>query len=590
MLDWPTFLQLPGSANRNFEVLCRNLIRLNYGAHGEFAALANQPGVEFHLKLRTDCPGLGKAGDWFGWQCRLFDLPPAKALGTTRRKKIERALRTTERDLPGLTDWVLWTRHPLTAGDQKWFRKLKTKLRLHLNTGDEVEGLLQGPAEMLRQTYFGELRITPAALADQRDVALARIKRKWLPDVHQMVAAEREIRRMLGEANAWQHALQLAQAVDDVQKQIDADPASGQGALASLKTPYMAFTGDMARLLREVYDALAAGDQERLAQKLASRPRSVPHSLEAYPRGLRGARLASGMSATNLLRDMQDALELLGDLETCNKRSLVAVVADAGGGKTHLSAELTAANPARPAGILLYGVDLHHGKTLDDLARNFSVAGRPIQSMASLLAALDAAAQRGRCRLPIVIDGLNEAEDPREWQPLLAALQAQLAKFPSVMVIVTLRRGARKVEERWPGHGPKQEPSHSFVNDALPADTFQLEIPDFGADTAEAIRKYLAYYKITPGEQELPELLSQPLTLRIFCEVTNPERKKEVGAEAIPGSQAALFEAFIAKAAQSIVRLVPSAHRYPETEVRDALDRMGLMMWQQKRRAVDETA
>jgi hypothetical protein len=588
MLDWSAFLQLPGSANRNFEVLGRNLIRLNFGSYGEFAALANQPGVEFHLKLHLACPALGAAGAWFGWQCRWFDLPPARALGKNRRNKIEKALRTTERDLPGLTDWVLWTRHPLTAGDQKWFRKLKTKLRLHLYTGEEVEGLLQGSAEMLRATFFGELRITPTVLADQRELALARIRKKWLPDVHQAVAAEREIRRMLGEAEAWRQALDLAKEVEQTHARIEAEPGTDAGALAALKPPFMAFTGDMARLLREVHAALAAGDRDRLAQKLASRPATVPYPLAAYPRGLRGARLACGMGATNTLDDMERALELMGEMETCNKRAFVAVIADAGGGKTHLSAELTSANPRRPAGILFHGGELHHGKTLDDLARSFSVAGRPVPSMVALLAALDAAAQRSGCRLPLVIDGLNEAEDPRDWRPLLAELQVQLGKFPSVMVVVTLRTGARRIETRWPGHTAHQPARQTFVNDALPEDTFQLEIPDFGSDTAQAIEKYLTYYKIRCGEAELPELLSQPLTLRIFCEVANPDRKREVGAEAIPGSLTALFDLFVAKVAQSIVRLVPLAHRYLETDVRDALDHMGLMMWQHKRRAVDE--
>ncbi|MFH1499952.1 MAG: hypothetical protein ABII82_19245, partial [Verrucomicrobiota bacterium] len=506
-----------------------------------------------------------------------------------RRDKIEKALRTTEKALPELTDWVLWTRYPLTAGDQKWFRKIKTKFRLHLNTAEDVEALLQGPAEGLRTAYFGELRITPAVLETQREVALARISKKWLHDVHQPVTAEREIRRMLGEADAWRQSLEIALQIENTHAEINAEQESGTGRLEALKPPFMAFTGGMARLLREVHAALASGDLELLSRKLGARPAKVPHALQAYPRGLRGARLSCGMAATNLLNDTEQALRVMDDLNTCFERTLVAVVADAGSGKTHLSAELTQANTARPAGVLFHGVNLHHGKTLDDLARSFSVANRPAPSMLALLAALDAAAQRSRCRLPLVIDGLNEAQDPRDWRPLLEELQVQLEKFPGVMVVVTLRTGARRVDVRWPGHAVDQPARQTFVNDALPEDTFQLEIPDFGADTPQAIEKYLAYYKIRRGEEELPELLSHPLTLRIFCDVTNGDRKKEVGAEAMPGSLAALFEQYVAKAAQSIARRVPIEHRYPEPDIRDALDRMGLIMWQQKRRSVGET-
>ena len=108
MINWSDFQKLPGSAESNFEFLCRALIRLHYGKHGQFAALANQPGVEFHLHLRENC-ALGAAGKWFGWQCRWYDLPSGTTLGNTRRKKIEDAVIKSAKALPGLTDWVLWT-------------------------------------------------------------------------------------------------------------------------------------------------------------------------------------------------------------------------------------------------------------------------------------------------------------------------------------------------------------------------------------------------------------------------------------------------------------------------------------------------
>ena len=42
------------------------------------------------------------------------------------------------------------------------------------------------------------------------------------------------------------------------------------------------------------------------------------------------------------------------------------------------------------------------------------------------MAAVDAAAQRQNTKLPIVIDGLNEAEDPRDWKDLLSSLAVTL--------------------------------------------------------------------------------------------------------------------------------------------------------------------
>ena len=114
-LNWDSFLKLPGAPENNFEQLCRILVHRSYGRFGTLRARAQQPGVEFHLKLDTACT-LGDSGRWYGWQCRWYGLASGRPLRSTRRKKIEEAITKTEQELPGLTDWVLWTKHKLT----KW--------------------------------------------------------------------------------------------------------------------------------------------------------------------------------------------------------------------------------------------------------------------------------------------------------------------------------------------------------------------------------------------------------------------------------------------------------------------------------------
>ena len=137
--------------------------------------------------------------------------------------------------------------------------------------------------------------------------------------------------------------------------------------------------------------------------------------------------------------------------------------------------------------------------------------------MEALIAAADWAGERAHRRLPVVIDGLNEAEDPRMWKVLLAALIPTLAQNPDVLVICMLRT--------------------AFADEALPEGTVRLEIPDFQRDTDEAVRKDLQYYRINAADAELPwGLLRRPLTLRLFCEVTNPRREHLVGIEAMPVS------------------------------------------------------
>lgn len=582
MVSWTEFEKLPRSPQHNFENLCRSLIRLHYGRYGQFAALANQPGVEFHLQLHANC-ALGAPGRWYGWQCRWYALPSGKALGKTRRKKIEDALAKTAKVLPDLTDWVLWTRHPLTKADQSWFYALKTKMQLHLRTSAEAETLLSGDAEILRRTYFGGLLFTPTELVQQHELSVARVRKRWLPEAHQTVEAERTLRRMLGEAASWDDIGIVARRLLAAIAVINKEPRALTGPLSSLTSAFTKAARILAEIMQDVHRLLGNGNLELLGERLDARSRTVGRNIAAAPRHMRGARLACGLDATNALADMRLGVRLLDEVDSFLGTRLVGVLADAGGGKTQLAAQLTAALPDRPAGVLLHGRDLHSGKTLDDAARSVVIQGNPVPSMEALLAALDAAGQRARRRLPLVIDGLNEAEDPRDWKAPLASLDTLLRRFANVLVVCTLRTGARRpAEHQWYPQAVEESSARTtFAEQALPDDVKRIEIPDFGGDTMDAIRKYFRYFRISPGDAELPfELLSHPLTLRIFCEVTNPDRRREVGIEAMPSSLTGLFERYLNRAIERIGELAPRHHRYYEHDIRGVLDVIGTALWE----------
>jgi hypothetical protein len=218
-VNWDGFQNLPGAPQTNFESICRAVMRIHYGRYGNLVARAAQPGVEFHLKLHASCL-LGEAGRWFGWQCRWYTLASGTPLGTARRRKIEDAIRTTEHVLPGMTDWVLWTRFALTKSDQDWFYGLKTQMHLHLWTAAEVEPYLGGEAAFLRDTYFGEWILTPEKLSAWREEAVAPVRQRWLPEVHQVIDAERRLREALGEADSWNSLNMVAQELKEGAKRV----------------------------------------------------------------------------------------------------------------------------------------------------------------------------------------------------------------------------------------------------------------------------------------------------------------------------------------------------------------------------------
>jgi len=438
-------------------MLCRALVRRHYAKYGTFRAAANQPGVEFHLRLRESC-ALGDKGRWYGWQCRWYQIASGTPIGSARKKKIVDAIKLTERLLPEMTDWVLWTRHPLTKGDQGWFDKIQSPMRLHQWTAIEAEDYLSGDAEILRSTYFDELVLAPGSLADLHKISVASIRERWMPEVHQTVDAERDLRRMLGEADTWGKVAEFAATLRQT-----ADAGENDSTLLTGTTQDRAHglvqTARMASdVLLQAYRAMAAGDLDALREQSFEEITVRIPSLAAVPSELRSRNHRAALSLTNALAEVRRATRLFHEYTQAPSVQMVAVLADAGSGKTQLAAQLTAESSSRPAGVLLHGRDLYAAQTLDDLARRITIQGRPVPTMDALIAALDSAAERAARRLPIVIDGLNEAEDIRKWKGLLASLEVRLANHPYILVVCTLRT--------------------EFADDILPAGFARLSIPD----------------------------------------------------------------------------------------------------------------
>lgn len=141
--------------------------------------------------------------------------------------------------------------------------------------------------------------------------------------------------------------------------------------------------------------------------------------------------------------------------------------------------------------------------------------GKPIESFEQLLAALDAAAKRYCCRLPVVIDGLNEAENPKDWKAPLASLEQTVKSYPNVLVICTLRTGEHKRKRSIGVNDSHANTRESFAVMALPMGIRRIESEGFGADTEEAIAKY---FLISTLMQMMPRFLWNSSNIHLLFE------------------------------------------------------------------------
>ncbi len=107
--------------------------------------------------------------------------------------------------------------------------------------------------------------------------------------------------------------------------------------------------------------------------------------------------------------------------------------------------------------------------------------------------------------------------------------------------------------------------------------------------TIDAIRRYFRYFRIDPVDAILPlYLLRHPLTLRIFCEVTNPKRERFVGLEAMPGSLTTLFERYLSQVASRVEELSSRDQRYYHADIKAALNKIGFALWESQTRSIEQ--
>ena len=560
-LNWEQFAQLPGAATDNWERLCRTIVLRNFGSLGSFRTVAMQPGIEFYLKLEFPSGVLGEPDRWWGWQCRWYDFPASRQIGATRRKQVEEAIRKTEKHVPEVTDWVLWTRWPLTPSDQAWFYKIESSMRLHLWTEQHVDSHLVGDATILRRTYFGDLALTPDRLRDLRDQSLAPVRERWNPAVHVEVDAEHRIRRVLGEVQCWPEVgeaegslttaiKELTVVVNQVEDELRGDIRLLMDDLGDLRTTFVTIARALAN--QELTQATAIEWNPRLT---AARGRQLA-------RNLRRARHPSSLAVQAALSRHYESVKLFATLRECLSTNFIAVIGAPGYGKTYLAAELTAARGDRPSGVYLEAWPLKRRGTINDLLAR--LRGLDAASFEDLLEAVESVGARTGVRIPIVIDGLNESEDPANWKGELEALLVLLTRFRHVVVVVTLRPSAEGI--------------------VLPSDCPRVELQGFASMTEEAICRYFAYYKIRAGGLRLPfERFRGPLFLRLFCEATNPDREVWIGPKDVPTSLIAVFARFRDAAVKRIANRPGSIRRYDQ-DIRKALDAIALSLWETNRR------
>ena len=239
------------------------------------------------------------------------------------------------------------------------------------------------------------------------------------------------------------------------------------------------------------------------------------------------------------MRRALDAFEtfLQSQASEAAERGALLLTGPAGQGKTHLfcDAAKRAADAGRPAIVLLAG-RMSGRRVWHEIADQLGLVE---EGSEVVLAAMEAAAQASNAPFLLLIDALNEAEDPKAWREELPALLVEVVQHPWISLGVSIRS--------------------TFVPISLPEDGLsrvaQVEHRGFERRELEATERFFDAFGL--DQPQIPFLtpeFTNPLFLKLYCESLQETglRAPSAGENHVSG----VFERYLAaKAARIAARL-----------------------------------
>ena len=257
---------------------------------------------------------------------------------------------------------------------------------------------------------------------------------------------------------------------------------------------------------------------------------SLPHSKQGKAKG-QAATSERRQALMRYLRRLLDALEEFEDLleSPATKAAgdgALLLTGDAGQGKTHLfcDAAQRALNAGQPAVVLLGG-QFSGRRIWSEIADRMGLeqVGSEV-----LIGAMQSAGEASNAPFLLLVDALNEAENPKVWQNELPALLAEVARNPWISIGLSVRSTYRPI--------------------VLPAEGLsgigETEHRGFAGREVEATERFFNAFDVDqPGVPMLEPEFRNPLFLKLYC-----EGLRELGRRAYPTGEAhvsAVFDRYL---------------------------------------------
>ncbi len=610
-IDWNKLDRLPGDNNKCFEEFCYHVAKHLFGDFGTMSYFYNTPGSEFYIEINKPVEYAGvryESGDVIGWQCKFWrgayddDNSP---LGSAHMNELVEGFNTSLKRQPNIKLWVVCT--PGAFVEDQWDKLVKQLVSKKVSSSFEswhkttFHGLYLKDISSyngLFQYYFGE-HIGKQQLDELTKDTLETLKNKFDLDLHTPTTFEESLLVIVDNKKAKELLLErIDSAVSRAEKDRKGDIFNVNGWLYPLLTETFkkAYTDDL--IIRYgLCDKLKAYLSD---EKILSKVDEIRQLIEDYS-GQRVDRvdllnseldtlyennkdkgtLDYAVSETvKRITDLEDIItpgrkkENVSILDVLNRMSVkdFSVFAEAGHGKTHFACSVASAmlKMGKPAilttGALFRTCGSCETKILELLQMPTG------SSILDVLDILDYLGELYQCRIPIIIDGLNEAApNEKRWIEELPPLRRKIREKKNLVLITTCREKEEYISVIY-GCKDFNETEHPIL---LPG----IE----GKNLLQAVSRYFSKYNIQPNNLSAHAYFTNPLLLKIFCETNKNRGSFDVN----DYSLATCMKDYSDKLITSIATINGKHDRLLHHKIESGLNRISWMVWERNNRSLD---
>lgn len=557
IINW-TLLKNHGDERLEFEHFCFHVASCMFEDYGKMEYFYNTPGSEFYIELKKPLTFGGKTynqGDVLGWQAKYWRGTKDDSnspLDADHKKELRKGFDVSMSYRPNLKLWIVCT--PGSFVQKEW-DKLIADLRT-INCSCDFTSwhreifedfYLKAPSLFngIFKYYFGEKFIELKQLCDISRITLEGLKRKYDVDLHTASDFENSLLSIVDDNIANNKIKDFISrlkkhADNDRKKPIFNTEGWGYSKLSDRFINYYQEDFKLRyQLIDKIYslynnrDNIVSKSGELLSlideyrnnrqsrvqiineefQKIYSNEHDEYGGLDNYLIELAGrARTLESF----LTKDEDFSKENLSSFLLLLTRKYFPVFAKPGYGKTHLTCSLADNILKRNKPVLfLPGCTFRNCYSFQScVLEKLELDGS--MSFSDMLDCLDFLAKVHHCKLPIIIDGLNEtAPNEERWKEELPALKVLLNKHSHLLLVTTCRDKTDYLQAIYGVDNYTEVDNHILLNGLVKED---LEV---------TVDKYFSKYEIRNATVEDFGAFENPLLLKIFC-VTNKNRSNIV--------------------------------------------------------------